>query len=168
MTPYTMKINIQNGLAGEVAYLGATCLKGDGCVCGSGKGIAAGSTDEGVSLKKGGGTEGLFMATFFSIPGCPKNLLVQSSMSAASDSKVIVRIAFVDADKSVTSLPDDCYYRSDTMDLTDTEAKTAAIDDNNAFFTAKLEKYDGKYPDSTCTVSVKCWRAIKAKPERVY
>ncbi|RYP64350.1 hypothetical protein DL771_008795 [Monosporascus sp. 5C6A] len=168
MAPYTMKINIQNGLVGEgeVAYIGSARLKGDGYVCSSGKSIAAGSTDEGASLKKGGGTEGLFIATFFSIPGCPRNLLVWSSMSAASSGKVIVRIAFVDADKSVTSLPDDCYYRPDTLGLTDGKAQTAATDASNGGFIAKLEEYDGKYPDSTCTVSVSSF--ITYNPPRVY
>ncbi|RYP27630.1 hypothetical protein DL767_007594 [Monosporascus sp. MG133] len=158
MAPYTMKINIRNDLKDEIAYIGAARLKGDGYVCSTGKNIAAGSTDEGASLKKGGGTEGLFIATFFSVPGCAKNLLVWSSMSAASGGEVIVRVAFVDVDKSVTSLPDDCYYKRDTLCLTEGEV--------NGHFWAKVEEYDGKYPDSTCTVSVGPF--LTYQPERVY
>ncbi|RYP83487.1 hypothetical protein DL770_005377 [Monosporascus sp. CRB-9-2] len=166
MAPYTMKINIRNDLGDEIAYIGAARLKGDGYVCSTGKNITAGSTDEGASLKKGGGTEGLFIATFFSIPGCAKNLLVWSSMSAASGGEVIVQVAFVDVDKSVTSLPGDCYDRPKTLGLTGEEAQTEGIDASNGTFRAKLEEYDGKYPDSTCTVSVGCFMTYK--PERVY
>ncbi|RYP77261.1 hypothetical protein DL769_003456 [Monosporascus sp. CRB-8-3] len=166
MAPYTMKINIRNDLGDEVAYIGAVRLKGDGYVCSTGKNIASGSTDEGASLKKGDGTEGLFIATLFSIPGCASNLLVWSSMSAASGGEVMVRVAFVDADKSVTSLPDDCYYSPGTLRLTDGEAQAEGIDAGNGTFRAKVEEYDGKYPDSTCTVSVGCF--LTYHPQRVY
>ncbi|RYP25575.1 hypothetical protein DL768_011452 [Monosporascus sp. mg162] len=166
MAPYTMKINIQNNLGDEVAYIGAVRLKGDGYVRSTGKSIASGSTDEGASLEKGGGTEGLFIATFFSVPGCAKNLLVWSSMSAASGGEAIVRVAFVDVDKSVTSLPDDCYYKPDTLSLIDGEAEAERIDGGSGAIRAKVEQYDGKYPDSTCTVSLGCF--ITFTPERVY
>ncbi|RYP11222.1 hypothetical protein DL764_000178 [Monosporascus ibericus] len=117
MAPYTMKIVIQNDTPNEVAYIGSARLSGDGYVSSTGYNVGTQTTGEGASLSKGGGTEGLFIATLFSVSGCPKNLLVWSSMSAASGGEVIVKIAFIDADRSITSLPDACYYNPESLDL---------------------------------------------------
>ncbi|RYP26547.1 hypothetical protein DL768_011687 [Monosporascus sp. mg162] len=118
MAPYTMKIDIRNGTPNEVVYVGSARLSGDGYVSTTGYNVGAQATGEGASLLKGGGTEGLFIATLFSISGCSQNLLVWSSMSAASEGEAIVKIAFIDADKSITSLPDTCYNRPESLGLT--------------------------------------------------
>ncbi|KAI3317215.1 hypothetical protein HD806DRAFT_515784 [Xylariaceae sp. AK1471] len=154
MAPYTMKINIQNP-ARDVAYIGSVRLKGDGYVTTTGQNVAAGSTSEGASLLKAGGSEGLFIATLFSVSGCSQNLLVWSSMSAASGGEVIVQIAYIDASTSITSLPDACYSRPTTLGLTtDKTISKKVLGGHEANVTAKLEHYDQTYPNSTCTVSV--------------
>jgi hypothetical protein len=94
MAPYTMKINIQSPVR-DVAYIGSARLPGDGYVTVTGRNCPAtptASTAEGASLAKGGGHQGLFIATLFSVSGCLQNLLVWTSMSANSDGKVIVQV----------------------------------------------------------------------------
>jgi hypothetical protein len=88
-----MKINIKNPVR-DVAYIGSARLAGDGYVTTTGYNVTALSTSEGASLAKGGGHEGLFIATLFSVVNCPQNLLVWSSMSANSDGQVIVQVRF--------------------------------------------------------------------------
>ncbi|RYP66834.1 hypothetical protein DL769_005929 [Monosporascus sp. CRB-8-3] len=162
MAPYTMKIEIQNRSPSKIAYVGNARLGGDGYVSSTGYNVDAQSTAEGASLSKGGGHEGLFIATLFSVFGSSKNLLVWSSMSAASGGKVIVQIAFIDADKSVTSLPDTCYNRPESLGLTSDKADAwGTIDGEDGAFHATLESYDGKYPDSACTVSVRYWGMVR-------
>ncbi|KAI8628329.1 hypothetical protein F5Y19DRAFT_486283 [Xylariaceae sp. FL1651] len=155
MAPYTMKINIQNPEI-DVAYIGSARLKGYGYVTTTGTNVAAGSTSEGASLTKGGGTEGLFIATLFSVSECSENLLVWSSMSAASDGEVMVQIAFIDPNLSITSLPDTCYYEPNKLGLTTDVSSTRGKSSSRAMTSlmAKLEHYDRTYPNSTCTVSV--------------
>ncbi|RYP58957.1 hypothetical protein DL771_011046 [Monosporascus sp. 5C6A] len=161
MAPYTMKIEIRNSTPSEVAYIGSARLSGDGYVSSTGHNVSAQSTGEGASLSKGGGHEGLFIATLFSISGFSQNLLVWSSMSAASGGKVIVQIAFIDADKSVTSLPDACYNKPESLGLTDGKAETrGTVDGYQGGYHATLESCDGIYPDSACTVSIGYWKVL--------
>jgi len=94
MAPYTMKINIKDPVS-DVAYIGSSRLPGDGYITVTGRNCPAnnsGSTTEGASLAKGGGHQGLFIATLFSVAGCLQNLLVWTSMSAKNDGKVIVQV----------------------------------------------------------------------------
>lgn len=92
MAPYTMSIEIINQTPGAVSFVADARLPGDGYVEASGNNVSPQSTGVGASLLKGGGKHGLFMVTLFSVPGCSKNLLVWSSMSAASNGEVIVKV----------------------------------------------------------------------------
>ncbi|KAI1816879.1 hypothetical protein GGS20DRAFT_147938 [Poronia punctata] len=153
MAPYTMKINIKDPVT-DVAYIGSARLPGDGYVTVTGRNCEAGSTTQGASLEKGGGHEGLFIATLFSIAGCLQNLLVWTSMSADSDGRVIVQLAFVDT-QDASALPDSSYYKPETLGLTSgTAIAKGIVDGNNASYMAKLDHYDTTYPDATCTVSI--------------
>ncbi|RYP09096.1 hypothetical protein DL765_008576 [Monosporascus sp. GIB2] len=161
MAPYTMKIEIRNHTPSEVAYVASARLSGDGYVSSTGYNVGASSTGEGASLSKGGGHEGLFIATLFSISGFSQNLLVWSSMSAASDGKVIVQLAFIDPDKSVTSLPDACYNRPGSLDLTSTKAEArGTVSGYSGGFHATLESCERNYPDAACTVSLGYWKVL--------
>ncbi|RYP37896.1 hypothetical protein DL767_002768 [Monosporascus sp. MG133] len=161
MAPYTMKIEIRNSTPYEITYVADARLSGDGYVSSTGYNVGPQTTGEGARLSKGGGTEGLFTATLFSVSGFSQNLLVWSSMSAASDGKVIVKIAFIDADKSITSLPDACYNRPESLGLTNGKAQAReTVKGQTNGLDATLESYDGKYPDSACTVSVTYWSIL--------
>lgn len=93
MAPYTMKINIEGGKS--VSYICSARLEGDGYVTTTGRTVTAlGSNNECASLEKGDGTDGLFIATLFSISGCSQNLLVWSSMSAPSAGGISVKVRF--------------------------------------------------------------------------
>ncbi|TGJ76161.1 hypothetical protein E0Z10_g10906 [Xylaria hypoxylon] len=153
MAPYTMKININNPVT-EITYVASARLSGDGYVTATGNNIPARTTSTGASLAKGGGHEGLFIATFFAVHGCAKNLLVWSSMSAKSDGKVIVLIAFVDSHTSITSIPNLCYNDPSALGLTDGKVQASGvINGNGVTFTVTLAGYDTTYPDATATLT---------------
>ncbi|KAI0420846.1 hypothetical protein F5X98DRAFT_371338 [Xylaria grammica] len=154
MAPYTMKIKIDDPVS-EVTYIASARLSGDGYVTATGSNVPARTTSNGASLLKGGGHEGLFIATFFAVSGCSKNLLVWSSMSAKSDGQVIVQIAFIDSHKSITAVPDLCYKNPSALGLTDSKAQaTGVLHGDQVTFTAELTGYDATYPDATATITI--------------